>query len=105
MIMCMILNATKIGNDTVLDCSEYNGNFLDSKTLKISDSQHRLFSTSDFIVEKTRNCFGNGRMPWIMIHGDIPVNFIEKGYVYQTDFTKLYLPKFEYMVKNIKIEK
>ena len=33
------------------------------------------------------------------------VNFIEKGYVYQTDFTKLYLPKFEYMVKNIKIEK
>lgn len=33
------------------------------------------------------------------------INFIEKGYMYQTEFTKLYLPKFEYLIKNVKIEK
>lgn len=77
--MCMILNATKIGNDTVLDCSEYNGSFLGSKIIKIIDSEQRLFSTSDFVVEKTRNCFGHGGMPWVMVHGDIPGNFKEKG--------------------------
>ena len=32
-------------------------------------------------------------------------NFIEKGYFYQTEFTKLYLPKFKYILKNIEIEK
>ena len=32
-------------------------------------------------------------------------NFIEKGYSYQTEFTKLYLPKFKYILKNIEIEK
>jgi hypothetical protein len=75
----MILNATKIGNDTVLDCSEYNGSFLDSKVLKIVDSEKKLFSTSNFVVEKTRNCFGNGGFPWVMIHDDIPSNFTAKG--------------------------
>lgn len=79
MIMCMIINATKIGNDTVLDCSEYNGDFLGSKMLKIIDSERKTFKTSDFVVEKTRNCFGNGGAPWIMIHGDIPINFKAKG--------------------------
>lgn len=77
--MCMILNATQIGNDTVLDCSEYNGNFLDSRILKIIDSEEKTFSTSDFTVEKTRDCFGNGGLPWIMIHGDVPGNFKAKG--------------------------
>lgn len=33
------------------------------------------------------------------------VNFIEKGYSYQKEFTKLYLPKFNYSVKNVEIEK
>ncbi len=77
--MCMILNATEIENSIVLDCSEYNGEFLDSKVLKIIDAEKKLFSTSDFIVEKTRNCFGNGGAPWVMIHGNIPVNFLTKG--------------------------
>ena len=77
--MCMILNATQIGNDTVLDCSEYNGDFLDSRILKIIDSEKKTFSTSDFVVEKTRDCFGNGGFPWVMIHGSIPGNFTAKG--------------------------
>ncbi len=77
--MCMILNAEKIENNTVLDCSEYDGEFLDSKVLKIIDAEKKLFSTSDFVVEKTRNCFGNGGSPWIMIYGSIPVNFTAKG--------------------------
>lgn len=77
--MCIILNSTKIGNDTVLDCSEYNGNFLNSKILKIIDSEDKTFSTSDFIVEKTRDCFGNGGFPWVMVRGSIPSNFTEKG--------------------------
>lgn len=32
-------------------------------------------------------------------------NFIEKGYSYQTEFSKVFLPKFTYSVKNIQIEK
>lgn len=32
-------------------------------------------------------------------------NFIEKGYTYQTEFSKVFLPKFLYNVKNIQIEK
>ncbi len=77
--MCMILNATKIENNTVLDCSEYNGEFLNSKVLKIIDSEKRLFSTSNFTVEKTKNCFGHGGLPWVMVHDYIPVNFTAKG--------------------------
>ncbi len=77
--MCMIINATKIGGDTVLDCSEYNGEFLGSKILKIIDPDKHIFTTSDFIVEKTRNCFGNGGFPWVMVKGDIPGNFKAKG--------------------------
>jgi len=77
--MCMIINATKIGNDTVLDCSEYNGDFMKSKILKIVDSEKKTYSTSNFIVEKTRDCFGNGGFPWIMVHEYIPSNFTQKG--------------------------
>lgn len=77
--MCMILNTTKIENSTVIDCSEYNGEFLNSKVLKIIDSEKRIFSTSDFIVEKTKNCFGHGGLPWVMVHEDIPINFTAKG--------------------------
>lgn len=32
-------------------------------------------------------------------------NFIEKGYSYQTEFSKVFLPKFTYLIKNIQIEK
>lgn len=77
--MCMILNFTNIGGGTVLDCSEYSGDFLNSKTLKIFDSEKNQFSTNNFIVEKTKNCFGNGGNPWIMVKADIPKNFLKKG--------------------------
>ena len=32
-------------------------------------------------------------------------NFIEKGYSYQTEFSKVFLPKLTYLIKNIQIEK
>ncbi len=32
-------------------------------------------------------------------------NFIEKGYFYETEFSKLFLPKFNYVVKNVQVEK
>ena len=77
--MCMILNSTKIGNDIVLDCSEYNGIFLGSKILKILDSEQNVFTTSNFAVDKSRNCFGNGGTPWVMVHEQILHNFLAKG--------------------------
>lgn len=60
----MILNATKIGNDTVLDCSEYNGNFLDSKILKKLIRSTGFFSPLTLwlkgpeIVSETEECLG-----------------------------------------------
>ena len=77
--MCMILNATNIGGGTVLDCSEYNGDFMNSKTLKIVDKEQNVFSTRDFIVEKTRDCFGKGGLPWVMIKSSVTENFLRKG--------------------------
>ena len=77
--MCMILNATNIAEGTVLDCSEYSGDFLNSKTLKIYDSDKNIFTTSDFIVEKARACFGKGGNPWIMLKTAVSENFIKKG--------------------------
>lgn len=32
-------------------------------------------------------------------------NFIEKGYSYQTEFSKVFSPKFSYLIKNVQIEK
>lgn len=32
-------------------------------------------------------------------------NFIEKGYSYQTEFSKVFLPKFTYNIKNVQVEK
>ena len=77
--MCMILNATNIGGGTVLDCSEYNGDFMNLKTLKIVDKEQNVFSTNDFIVEKTRDCFGKGGLPWVMIKSSVTENFLCKG--------------------------
>ncbi|MCM1578504.1 MAG: hypothetical protein NC078_06890 [Ruminococcus sp.] len=78
-VMCMILNYTEIGGGTVLDCSEYTGDFINSKTLKIFDSQKNLFTTEDFIVEKSKDCFGSGGAPWVMVKANIPPEFLKKG--------------------------
>jgi hypothetical protein len=75
----MILNATNIAGGIVLDCSEYNGDFMNSKTLKIYDSEKNEFSTTDYVVEKARPCFGNGGMPWIMLKTAVSDNFLKKG--------------------------
>ena len=77
--MCMIINSTKMGNNTVLDCSEYNGTFIGSKILKILDNEHNVFTTSKFAVDKSKNCFGNGGTPWVMVYEPIPHNFLTKG--------------------------
>ena len=77
--MCMILNATNIGGGIVLDCSEYNGDFLNSKTLKIYDSDMNSFATNDFVVEKSRSCFGKGGSPWVMLKTSVSENFLKKG--------------------------
>ena len=75
----MILNTTNIGGGIVLDCSEYNGDFMGSKTLKIFDSEMNVFSTNEFVVEKTRSCFGKGGLPWVMLKTAVSENFLQKG--------------------------
>ena len=77
--MCMILNAINIGGGIVLDCSEYNGDFLNSGTLKIYDSDMNIFTTNDFVIEKTRPCFGKGGLPWVMLKTPVSENFLKKG--------------------------
>lgn len=77
--MCMIVNSTLMGKDTVLDCLEYDGVFMGSKVLKIFDRDNNIFCTSNFVVEKSRNCFGNGGTPWVMIRDAVPNNFTVKG--------------------------
>ena len=77
--MCEIINTHKIGNDTIIDCSPYNGNFIGASILKIIDKSNKVFQTRDFIVEKTRPCFSGGGTPWIMTKAAIPENFLNKG--------------------------
>ena len=78
-MMCMILYATNFKGGTVLGCSEYNGEFLNSKTLKILDNNQNVFSTNDFMVEETRDCFGKGGLPLVMTKNPVAANFQRKG--------------------------
>lgn len=77
--MCKIINVQKIGNKTIIDCSPYDGDFANAMLLQIVDAKKRSFTTKDFRVEKTRACFSEGGTPWIMLEGNIPDNFLDRG--------------------------
>ena len=77
--MCNIINAKRIGNKTVLDCSPYNGDFMNATVLEIIDANKRSFKTKSFKVEKTPACFSEGGAPWVMLSDSIPDNFLNKG--------------------------
>ena len=78
--MCEILEVTKIRNHILINCTPYEGEFLNSKTLKIYDEQQSSITTKDFSLDRTRQCFNNnGVSPWIKLKPDIPENFLKKG--------------------------
>ncbi len=61
--MCEIMDIFEFNGGTVIGCSEYDGDFMKAKTLKIIDKDNNVFSTSDFTVDKTRPCFSKGGLP------------------------------------------
>lgn len=77
--MCEILNAHRMGNKIILDCSPYNGDFMNASILEIIDINKNSFRTRNFKVEKTRSCFAKGGSPWVMIDENISDNFLTKG--------------------------
>lgn len=77
--MCEILSVFQIDNCFVLGCSEYDGDFTNSKILKIQNKTEGIISINNYIVEKPRECFDKYNTPWIIIKEEIPKEFIKKG--------------------------
>ena len=78
--MCVITGITGLENDIVISCSPYDGAFMDSKTLRIYDSENKMFITTAFLLDRTRPCFNdNASAPWIMLKTNIPDNFLKAG--------------------------
>ena len=77
--MCEIRNITKLNNNILLSCSAYDGDFMNSKLLKIVDKNKNTFETKNFLLDKTRPCFNASVTPWIMLREDIPDSFLDRG--------------------------
>lgn len=76
--MCNIMSVTNIGEKVFLNCSKYDGEFLDSKKLTIV-SDNEIYETNDFVLEKTRSCFNDNNAPWIMMNNSVPERFLKSG--------------------------
>ena len=77
--MCEIISVTKLNDDILLNCSVYDGDFINSSSLKIFDGDNNVFETKDFLLDKTRPCFNTPVTPWIMLKTDVPERFLTNG--------------------------
>jgi hypothetical protein len=77
--MCIILNASNINGNWILNCSEYEGEFSNAKMLKIINNEKKSFETEDFLLDKTKPCFSTGGNPWIKLIKPIPMEFLKVG--------------------------
>ena len=77
--MCNIVSVTSVGEKVFLNCSQYEGEFINSKKLTIVSGNKEFYETNDFVLEKTRSCFNNNNSPWIMINSRIPEQFLKIG--------------------------
>ena len=78
--MCEISDVTKVENEIILSCTPYSGFFMDSKTLKIHNDGNETFTTTDFLLDRTRPCFNNDPpAPWIMLKTEVPESFLQIG--------------------------
>ena len=77
--MCNIVSATSLNGKFLLNCTPYEGDFDNAKKLIIITKEDEKYDTDDFILEKTRSCFSNGKSPWIMLNRNVPEQFLKKG--------------------------
>ena len=77
--MCSIISVTNMNGKLLLNCTSYDGTFDNSKELTIVTKNSEKYITDNFILEKTRPCFSDGKAPWIMLNQNIPEKFLEKG--------------------------
>ena len=78
--MCEIIDIKRLNNDAVISCSPYNGPFVDSSTLKIFNSKDDLFTTTEFTLDRTRQCFNNNaRAPVVLLKTQVPETFLSIG--------------------------
>ena len=78
--MCEISGVTELSNSILISCTPYDGSFMDSKTLRIYNSENDVYSTENFLLDRTRPCFNdNSSAPWIMLDIAIPGRFLVRG--------------------------
>jgi hypothetical protein len=81
--MCEILGGVKIDGFTIIDCTPYDGPYVNATILRIfaKDSvvDNSVFETSDFSFENFTRCFTSDVKPSVVTKANIPERFLTRG--------------------------